>query len=83
MMSNHKMSSLYKPMMILQKVLWVAALLCLIFAWVAIGIKNLVFYLEPLAWFWNALILGVLSLGSKDCAGCGGCESCSSEEQAE
>ena len=60
-------------MSIVGKVLWIAGFACLILAWVAVYKKNLVLGLEPLAWYWNALVLGVLALGMKgheDCAAC-------------
>ena len=40
------------------------------------GGNPLVFGLEPLAWYWNALVLGVLALGKKGRGGCHGCGSC-------
>lgn len=54
-------------------VLWGAGLVAVVLAWVAMARKGLlVFGLEPLAWYWNALVLGVLSMGaSKSCGSCG------------
>ncbi|MDP3729438.1 MAG: hypothetical protein Q8R26_01625 [bacterium] len=54
-------------------VLWGAAMVAVVLAWVAMARKGLIFGLEPLAWYWNALVLGVLSIGaSKSGCGCGG-----------
>ena len=60
--------------------LWLAAAASLAMAWVAVFQRGLVFGLEPLAWYWNALVLGVLSMGKMG-KGHGGCGSCSSEEK--
>ena len=58
----------------LWKLLWLLAAVCLVLAWVAVYMKNLVLGLEPLAWYWNALVLGVLAMPIKmDCHGCGTC----------
>ena len=41
-------------------ILWVAAAICLIFAWVA---KDTVYLgYSGLGWYWNALVLGVLAI---------------------
>ena len=59
---------------LLWKVLWLAAALSLAMAWAAVWQRNLVFGVEPLAWYWNALILAALSTPVKlDCSDCGGC----------
>ena len=65
--------------MVLGKVLWVASALSLLLAWVAVYRRGLVFNLEPLAWYWNALILGVLAVGAKVEGSC--YDVCSSEEK--
>jgi len=86
----------WKP--IIGNVLWVAAAVSLIFAWVSIY-KNaaiqtaasinetkpyenaLVFGLEPLAWYWNALLFGVLAIGKKiSNENCSSCEADDSQE---
>ncbi|MDE2001171.1 MAG: hypothetical protein KGI60_01225 [Patescibacteria group bacterium] len=69
-------------MPVLKKVLWAAAALSLVLAWVSVYRQNLVFGLEPLAWYWNALVMGVLAMGGwgKHCHG-GSCEM--SEEKKE
>jgi len=48
-------------------VLWVVSVVALVLAWVAVWQRGLVLGLEPLAWYWNALIFGVLSLGAHNC----------------
>lgn len=66
-------------------VLWGAGMLSLVMAWVAVWQRGLVLGLEPLAWYWNALVLGVLGSGAKHGLGgdCGSCASCEvSEEKA-
>ncbi len=66
-------------------VLWGAGMLSLVMAWVAVYRRGLVFNLEPLAWYWNALVLGVLGAGAKHGLGgdCGSCDTCEvSEEKA-
>jgi len=60
-------------------VLWGLSALALVLAWVSVYMKGLVLGLEPLAWYWNALVLGVLANGCK--AGCGSCGTCDSEEK--
>ena len=57
-------------------VLWGAGLLSLVMAWVAVYRRGLVLNLEPLAWYWNALVLGVLGTGAGMGGnhGCGNCE---------
>ena len=58
----------------LWKVLWAAGALSLVTAWVAVYQKGLVWGLEPLAWYWNALVLAALSTPIKmDCKDCSGC----------
>ena len=59
-------------------VLWALAALALVLAWVAVARRGLVFGLEPLAWYWNALVLGVLSMGTKACKENGCCTSSTS-----
>ena len=59
---------------LLWKVLWGLGALSLVLAWVAVYQRGLVFGLEPLAWYWNALILAALSTPVKmDCKDCGTC----------
>lgn len=54
-------------------VLWVVSAASLVLAWVAVWQKGLVWGLEPLAWYWNALVLSVLGLGAKSCKETGCC----------
>jgi len=57
--------------------LWTLAALSVLLAWWAVYRRGLVLGLEPLAWYWNALVLGVLALGCKsDCGSCGSCGAC-------
>ena len=60
-------------------VLWVASLAALVLAWVAVWQRGLVWGLEPLAWYWNALVLGVLGLGARGCKEDGCCTTESSQ----
>lgn len=69
----------WKPMVGL--VLWAAGMLSLAMAWVAVWQRGLVLGLEPLAWYWNALVLGVLATGCK--GGHGSCGSCEMPEEKE
>ncbi|MDP3999535.1 MAG: hypothetical protein Q8P76_03005 [bacterium] len=48
-------------------VFWALSIVALVLAWVAVYRRGLVIGLEPLAWYWNSLIFGVLSLGSHQC----------------
>lgn len=64
---------------LLGDVLWLAAAASLALAWAAVWRKNLVLGLEPLAWYWNALVLGVLALGKKSHCG----NLCAPEEKEE
>ncbi len=50
-------------------VLWLLSVVALVLAWVAVSRRGLVFGLEPLAWYWNSLIFGVLSLMPHQCMG--------------
>lgn len=59
--------------------LWTLAALALVVAWVSVYKKAPVFNLEPLAWYWNALVLGVLANGCK--GGCSSCETCEVNEK--
>jgi len=67
----------WQPM--LGHALWIAAAASLAMAWVAVWRRGLVWGLEPLAWYWNALVLGVLALGKK--SHCGNCGTCMPEEK--
>ena len=59
---------------LLWKALWAAGALSLVMAWTGVYLKNLVLGLEPLAWYWNALVLAALSIPVKmDCKDCGTC----------
>jgi len=58
----------------LWKALWGLGALSLVAAWVAVGTKANVLGLEPLAWYWNALVLTALSIPVKlDCHSCTVC----------
>ena len=54
-------------------ILWLAGAASLLLAWVAGYKKGLVWGLEPLAWYWNALVLGVLGMGARSCKEDGCC----------
>lgn len=70
----------WKPMA--GMVLWGAGMLSLVMAWVAVWRRGLVLGLEPLAWYWNALVLGVLGSGAGMMDG-GRCATCEvSDEKA-
>ncbi|MBI4992250.1 MAG: hypothetical protein HZB99_03460 [Candidatus Harrisonbacteria bacterium] len=60
--------------------LWLAGAAALALAWWAVWRRELVWGLEPLAWYWNALILGVLALGCKG-HGSGHCGTCMPESK--
>ena len=70
--SKWHLACCWRPM--LGMLLWLAGAASLAMAWVAVYRRGLVFGLEPLAWYWNALVLGVLALGKKmhghNCAAC-------------
>lgn len=71
----------WKPMV--GMVLWGAGMVSLVMAWVAVYRRGLILGLEPLAWYWNALVLGVLGAGASSMGGgCGSCGTCSSDEKA-
>ena len=72
------LSCCFRPM--LSFALWLAAVASLVMAWVAVYQRGLVFGLEPLAWYWNALVLGVLSMGKKGYSH-GSCGTCMSEKK--
>jgi hypothetical protein len=55
----------------LASLLWAAAGASLLLAWWAVYSRGLVLGLEPLAWYWNALVMGVSARGMKlPIAGC-------------
>lgn len=57
------------------KALWILSLASFVVALVGAYGRQAVFGLEPLAWFWNALVLGVLAVPVKlDCHNCGVCQ---------
>ena len=59
---------------LLWKVLWLAAAVSLALSWYAIWTRGVVLGLDPLAWYWNALVLAVLAIPVKlDCKDCGTC----------
>ncbi|MBI4991755.1 MAG: hypothetical protein HZB99_00870 [Candidatus Harrisonbacteria bacterium] len=59
---------------LLWKLLWLASAVSLVMAWVAVWSRGLVAGLEPLAWYWNALVLAALATPIKmDCSDCGTC----------
>lgn len=53
--------------------LWGLAALAVVLALVAVFMRDLVFGLEPLAWYWNALVLGVLAQPMLKKCSCGSC----------
>lgn len=80
---NHKKmhwACCWKPMM--SMVLWTAGMVCFVLGLVAITRPTGVFQISTLGWYWNALILGVLAMGSKGCGhGCAKCASCEMPEE--
>ncbi|NCN53066.1 hypothetical protein GW950_01215 [Candidatus Wolfebacteria bacterium] len=52
------------------KALWSLAALAFVLGWVSLLRQQLVFSLDPVAWYWNALVLGVLAVPSKNSANC-------------
>ncbi|MBI1957419.1 MAG: hypothetical protein HYS44_03115 [Candidatus Niyogibacteria bacterium] len=56
----------------LWKLLWLAGVVSLVLAWIAMK-QGPVFKVEALAWFWNALVFGVLALPIKMDCSCSGC----------
>lgn len=66
----------------LSMVLWVVAMASFVLGLVAITRPAGILQISTLGWYWNALILGVLSLG---CNGskmhCGSCDTCEAPEE--
>jgi hypothetical protein len=69
----------WKP--VLSVVLWLGGVASLVLAWVGLARQSLVLGLEPLAWYYNALIMGVLAMAGKQGMHCGGCGTCMPEEK--
>lgn len=63
--------------------LWLGGVASLVMAWVGLSRQSLVLGLEPLAWYYNALIMGVLAMAGKGGRHCGGCGMCMTEEKKE
>ena len=42
--------------------LWSLAVVAFVLGWVSLIIQKLVLSLDPVAWYWNALVLGVLAM---------------------
>ncbi len=63
--------------------LWAGGVLSLLMAWVGLYRQALVLGLEPLAWYYNALIMGVLAMAGKWGASCDGCGTCMAEDRKE
>ena len=60
---------------LLWKGLWLAGAAAFLLGWASIYMKGLVLGLDPLGWYWNALILTALSVPVKmDCSDCGTCD---------
>ena len=58
----------------LWKFMWIMSVAFLISAWYSLLSKVALAGLDPLAWFWSALVLGVLCVPVKlDCHSCGTC----------
>ncbi|MDP3778937.1 MAG: hypothetical protein Q8R30_02740 [bacterium] len=56
------------------KILWGLGALCVLFAWYTNFTQATIANMGALAWFWNALVLGVLAIPIKlDCHNCGVC----------
>ena len=57
------------------KVLWALSALSVILAWYTNFTQSAIINLGALAWFWNALVLGVLAIPIKlDCHNCNVCQ---------
>lgn len=87
MMNHKKWHGMHHWMPMLSMVLWAVAMVSFVLGLVAITRPAGIFQISTLGWYWNALILGVLSLGCKgpkmDCESCGSCESCEMPEEKE
>ena len=58
----------------LWKMLWGLGLVSLVLAWFSLA-QGEIAELDTATWFWNALVLGVLSISIKlDCHVCPGCQ---------
>lgn len=77
-MNYKKMNWVSDWMPVLSMVLWVVAMASFVLGLVAITKPAGILQISTLGWYWNALILGVLSLGCKgsvhSCNDCGSCE---------
>ncbi len=59
---------------LLWKALWLAGVVAFVLGWVSIYKQAPMLGLDPLGWYWNALILVALSIPVKmDCKDCGTC----------
>ncbi len=59
------------------KILWGLSALCVLFAWYTNFSQATIANMGALAWFWNALVLGVLAIPIKlDCHNCEVCGTC-------
>lgn len=84
MMMHKKMHWACCWMPMLSMVLWAVAMVSFVLGLVAISRPSGILQISTLGWYWNALILGVLSLGCKGSKGhCGSCESCEMPEEKE
>ena len=82
MMNHSKMHWACCWMPVLGMVLWVAAMASFVLGLVAITKPAGILQISTLGWYWNALILGVLSLGSKGSKMCHkSCDSCEAPKE--
>lgn len=84
-MMNHKKwhwMCCWMPM--LSMVLWAVAMASFVLGLVAITRPAGILQISTLGWYWNALILGVLSLGAKGCwHSHSSCDTCEMPEEKE
>lgn len=58
----------------LWKGLWLLSVVAAVLAWVGLISRSVILGIEPLAWFWTALVLAVWAIPIKlNCADCGVC----------
>jgi len=82
-MMNSKWHWMWTAKAWLAKALWLGGVASLLCAWAGLYRQALVLGLEPLAWYYNALIMGVLAMAGNWSAGCDDCGMCMPEETKE
>ena len=85
-MNHKKMHWMCCMMPVLSMVLWVAAMASFVLGLVAITKPAGILQISTLGWYWNALILGVLSLGchggsKMNCGSCGNGGACEASKE--